>query len=53
MGSTLLVGGQHVADLGLIAIQGVIQIDDLSAGITEYGLAALFDERSDDDVSAG
>ena len=49
---TLLVGSQHVTDLCLIPVQGVIQVDDLSAGITEDGLTSLLDESSDDDVSA-
>ena len=44
---------RDMADLCLIAVQGVVQIDDLSAGITEYGLTALFDKSSDNDVSAG
>ena len=49
MGSSLLVGGEYV----LYAVTGVVElvkeVDDLTSGVAEYSVAALFDEGLNDD----
>ena len=50
MGGSLLMSGQDMVNLVLILENGVINVDDLASGITEDRLAALLDERADDDI---
>ena len=49
----LLVRRQDVLDLVLIFIQRIVNVNDLTAGITEDGLAFLLDQCSDQNVSTG
>ena len=44
MRSALLMGGQDVSDTVAAEVQLVEEVDDLSAGVAEYGVAALFNE---------
>ena len=53
VGRALLVGGEDVAELVPVLVQGVVDVDDLPAGVAEDHLAALLDKCSDNDVSAG
>ena len=41
MNSTLLMCGKNMQKLILIFVKGIINIDDLSAGITEDNVAAF------------
>ena len=50
VGSSLLMGGQDMVNLVLILEDGVVNVNDLASGITEDRLAALLNERADDDV---
>ena len=53
VGGPLLVGGQHVAQLVLVFVEGVVNVDDLPAGVAEDHLAALLDQCPDNNVSSG
>ena len=53
MGGPLFVGGQNMAQLVLIFVEGVIHVDDLPAGVPEHYLAPLLDQRPDHYVSSG
>ena len=44
------MGGQDMVNLVLILKDGVVNVNDLASGITEDRLAALLNERADDDV---
>ena len=50
VGGSLLMGGQDMVNLVLILKDGVVNVNDLASGITEDRLAALLNERADDDV---
>ena len=53
MGGPLLVGGQHMLQLALVFVQGVIDVDDLAAGVAEDHIGALLDQSAHDDIRAG
>ena len=48
MGSALLVGGQDMTDLALIAVELIIQVQDRTAGITENGIDVLLQQTLHD-----
>ena len=53
VGSALLMGGQHMLQLALVFIKGVINIDDLTAGIAEHNIDPLLDQSSHDNIRTG
>ena len=53
MGRALLVSGEHMAQLILIFVKGIINIDDLAAGVAKDHIAALLDQCPHDDIGTG
>ena len=47
------MGGEDVPDLILMGIQAVVDVQNLSAGIAEYGVAALLDQGLYQNICAG
>ena len=50
VGGSLLVGGEHVAQLVLVFVERVVDVDDLPARISKDDVAALLDKGPYDDV---
>jgi hypothetical protein len=44
MGSALLVGGKNVFDFSLILIEFVIEVENGTAGVSEYGINSLLQQ---------
>ena len=53
VGGTLFVGGQHVLQLVTVLIKGIVDIDDLTAGIAVDHVHALLDQGSHNDIGTG
>ena len=53
VGGPLLVGGEDVPELVLVFVQGIVDMDHLSAGVAENGCNALLNEGPDNNVRAG
>ena len=47
------MGGEDVLQFVLIFVQGVINVDDLPAGIAEDDIHALFNQGANEDIGAG
>ena len=47
------MGGEDVLQFVLIFVKGVINVDDLPAGIAKDHIHALFDQGANEDIGAG
>ena len=53
MGGSLFMGGDHMVQPVAGLVNGIVNIQDLSAGIAEYIGDTLLDQRFNDDLRSG
>ena len=52
VGRPLFVGGENVANAVTVVIEGVVDVEDGSAGITEHGIHPLLQQTFNEDIRA-